>query len=76
MLIVLLAGAYLIGPLADFFLLRLPTAGQAAVVAVGAIIGAAGIVVAARNQERLAALASRRPSDGSNRADDPARPSG
>ena len=57
-LVALLAAAFVIGPFADFFLLQLPSAGQSVAVVIGALVGAAGIVAATRNQERLAALAA------------------
>jgi cation-transporting P-type ATPase E len=47
-MIVMLAGAYAIGPIADFFLLQRPAGDEATAIAIGALAGAVGIVTGLR----------------------------
>jgi cation-transporting ATPase E len=57
-LVVMGVGAFTIPFVADFFSLEVPTADQAVVVALGIVVGAAGVVAAARNEDRIAAAAT------------------
>ena len=51
-MIVMLVGAYAIGPIADFFLLQRPVGDESLAIAIGALVGAVGVVVGVRLSDR------------------------
>jgi cation-transporting ATPase E len=57
-LVVLLVAAYAIEPVADFFLLQVPSASVGLTVGVGVLAGSAGIVAVSRQQSRIARFAN------------------
>jgi cation-transporting ATPase E len=59
LLVALGVGAFTIPFVADFFSLQVPADDHAVVIAIGVAAGGAGVVAAARNEDRLAALAGR-----------------
>ena len=57
-LVMLLVGAYIIGPVADFFLLQMPSTTEGLTIGVGVLAGSIGIVAVSRQQGRIARFAN------------------